>query len=383
MKVCLLHRLFPPNSGGVGGIVPYYVAMARALRDAGHDVYVFTEATGSAPDLTAEDGVTVFRLPKPPPRRGIAGELVQLAVIARHLRPFVERFEIDVVEAADYGGETALVRSSRLPADVSVKLHTPVQVKDAVLGKRAVARERVVYAIERRAILRADFLTTPSEASAELTREVFGVPSLQAAVVRNPLDLEQWRPGAKPPHEDTLLFVGRLEAYKGPDRLPFVLNRVLGRFPRARARFVGDDFASPGMTDGLRAALDPIIRARVSFGGRLDRRDLVREYQSAAICLIPSRFEAFCYVCAEAMACALPVVASGGTAMDELIQHGHSGYFVDCDKPEAVASQIEHVLAGEHLGRWIGRAARERIGALCAPHRVVAQWEAAVAARPN
>src|SRR5262245_1717299 len=352
--------------------------MARALRDAGHEVYVFTGATPAARGLSHEDGVTVYRLPKPPPGRGIAGEVSQLASIAFHLRRFVKQFQIDVVEAADFGGETALLRTTRFPAEISVKLHTPMRVKDAVVGKHPVARDRIIYAIERRAILGAHFLTTPSRASVEVTREVLGVPSLRAALVRNPLDVDQWRPAAAPSPSRSLLFVGRFEPYKGPNRLPPVLNRVLSRCPEVSAELVGDDSASPGMATAVERALDPAVRSRVAFCGRLNHDALVAKYQSAAICLIPSRFEAFCYVCAEAMACAVPVLASRGTAMEELIEDGHSGYLVDYDDPEAVATRIEQLLADEGFANSAGRAARERIAGLCAPASVVAQWEGAV-----
>jgi glycosyltransferase involved in cell wall biosynthesis len=284
-----------------------------------------------------------------------------------------------VVEDADFGGETALLRSAKVEARIGVKLHTPMKVKDAVLGKRAVARGRVVYAIERRAILGADFLTTPSRASAERARAVFGKPSLEAQVVRNPLDVDHWKPASESLRRRTLLFVGRLETYKGPDRLPPVLNSVLRRRPEVTARFVGGA-ATPRVTDSLVAALDPEVRARVWFEDQVERSKLLAEYQSAATCLIPSRFEAFCYVCAEAMACGLPVIASRGTAMDELVTHGESGYLVDYDNAEAVAILIEEMLSNDERARRVGREARERIAALCAPERVAADWEAAVRA---
>jgi glycosyltransferase involved in cell wall biosynthesis len=361
-----------------------YVSMAHALRDAGHDVYVFTEAIGPASSrgLSTEDGLTVFRLPRPVFARGIAGDLVHLASIARHVRSFVRRFDIDVVEAADYGGETALLRSDAMRARVCVKLHTPMQVKDAVLGKRAVARGRLVYALERRAILGADLVTTPSSACAELTRNVLRAPALRATVVRNPIDLDQWSPNGSP-RGKALLFVGRLEPYKGPDRLPAILNRLLARTPVATARFVGDDSAFPGVVDQVKSSIDPDVRGRVSFVGRVPRRELVEEYRSAAVCLIPSRFEAFCYVCAEAMACGVPVVASIGTAMDELIRDGESGHLVDYDDVEAVATVVGRLLSDESLAQRIGRLARQEVRRLCAPGCVVAEWVAAVTAEPT
>jgi glycosyltransferase involved in cell wall biosynthesis len=166
---------------------------------------------------------------------------------------------------------------------VSVKLHTPMRVKDAVVGKNPVARDRVIYAIERRAIVGADFLTTLSEASVELTREILRAPQLRAAIVRNPIDVDEWKPAARSRRSRSLLFVGRFETYKGPDRLPPVLNRGSQSFPRRLCATRRRRLGFPRLTDAVRRALDPEVRPRVVFWGRLSRADLVGEYQSAGM----------------------------------------------------------------------------------------------------
>ena len=65
--------------------------------------------------------------------------------------------------------------------------------------------------------------------------------------------------------------------------------------------------------------------------------------------------------------------------MDELIRDPESGYLTDYDNVDVTAARIEELLADDDLAARIGTSARQRITALCAPPRVVAQWEAAVA----
>jgi len=379
LNVCLVHRWFPPNSGDVGGIVPYYVTMAHALRDAGHEVFVFAEATDELrPGLVQRDGLRVFRYRNPVLLGDVPGLVLRDVAIGQRLGRFIKEHAIDVLEAADYHGESAFLRAGA-NARVVVKLHTPSRLKDMVLGKRPGPRARVIYALEHRAIRRADILLTPSAVCGSRSRCLLGLPR-DATIVPNPVDLTTWRPHRAAARTPSLLFVGRFERYKGLDRLPPILNRVLSRRTEVFVRFVGDEPGSQGeLTRQVLQRTSPELRNRIEFRGRLVGQALLEEYQRAAICLVPSRFEAFCYVCAEAMACELPVIGSKGTAMDELIEDGEDGFLVDYDRGDDVAERIEYLLDNADIRNQMGAAARRRIESISNPARVVAEWEQAVA----
>jgi len=117
-----------------------------------------------------------------------------------------------------------------------------------------------------------------------------------------------------------ILFVGRLNAIKGPDLLLdafLVRARSLGS---ARLVFVGPD-------GGMRASLEERVRSnsgrdRVVFAGWLGGADKVAAYRAADLVVVPSRQEAMSLVALEAGACAKPVLLTDRCGFDEAAASG-------------------------------------------------------------
>jgi glycosyltransferase involved in cell wall biosynthesis len=81
---------------------------------------------------------------------------------------------------------------------------------------------------------------------------------------------------------------------------------------------------------------------------------------SDVFCL-PSRSEGFSNALLEAMACALPCVATrvGGNA--EAIEDGVSGFLVAPQDPDLIADRLLRLLRQPEAGRHMGQAARQRV----------------------
>lgn len=117
-----------------------------------------------------------------------------------------------------------------------------------------------------------------------------------------------------------ILFVGRLNAIKGPDLL---LDAFLSRarsLSTARLVFVGPD-------GGMRAALEERVRSHSShdlvvFAGWLGGADKVAAYRAADLVVVPSRQEAMSLVALEAGACAKPVLLTDRCGFDEAATSG-------------------------------------------------------------
>ena len=385
MKICFLHRWFPPNEGGIGGIVPYIVTMADALRQAGHEVYVFTEATPkTSVGLTHERGLTVFRMPKPNRLRDVWGEISQVRAIASELRRFVVRHGIDVVETCDWGSETFFFRKIKpRSVRVALKLHCPLAVSSRALGRKPRVRGRLYSWMERRCIQEADVVLSPSRLCAEATGRALSLDASGFQVVPNPINTARWRPAPDPPKHKRLLYAGRLECGKGMDRLAAPINQVLHRHPDAEVRFVGSDSAdAPGrglVSVFLRQSVSPDLHDRMQFVGPMPPEELAVEYQQAYACWFPSRFESFSLVCAEAMACGVPVVGSQNTGMAEIIEHGRSGFVTDFEDPDEVCTQVTQLLETPALRHAMGREARTRIETHFSQGVVARRWEEALA----
>jgi glycosyltransferase involved in cell wall biosynthesis len=109
-----------------------------------------------------------------------------------------------------------------------------------------------------------------------------------------------------------VLFVGRLNAIKGPDLL---LEGFLAQAPAARLVFLGPD-------SGMQAELEARVRARnaadrVVFAGWLGGADKVAAYRAADLVVVPSRQEAMSLVALEAGACGKPVLLTDRCGFDE------------------------------------------------------------------
>jgi glycosyltransferase involved in cell wall biosynthesis len=206
---------------------------------------------------------------------------------------------------------------------------------------------------------RLDKIVTVSEASRREIRRHFGIPEKDVAVVYNGTDTELFRPVPDAPVETDLLFVGRTEDRKKglgtllealallPDRV--TLKIVDGRIP----------------DDGL--VMRFLARHRIGHRVVLVRRllslpELVREYSTARVAVVPSFFEGFGFPASEAMACGLPVVANAAGALPEVVgTDGETGRLVPPRNARALADSILDVLADPDRTAAMGRAARRRV----------------------
>jgi glycosyltransferase involved in cell wall biosynthesis len=158
-----------------------------------------------------------------------------------------------------------------------------------------------------------------------------------------------------------LLFgaVSALRAEKGHRRL-VEAAALLADTPGVRIAIVGDGPEREALARQIaELGLDERVRL-FPFSGRMEPHLLALD----GFVLPSNQFEVFSIGTAEAMACGLPVVASGIGGVPEVVADGESGILVPPDDAQAIAAAIE-VLAGdsqrrEDMGRQGQAIARER-----------------------
>ncbi len=156
-----------------------------------------------------------------------------------------------------------------------------------------------------------------------------------------------------------ILFVGGMDtahAFKGVDHLLHALVEL----PEARCVLVGDG--------DLRASYESLARKlglerRVQFKGRLDRKDIVREFQSATVFAFPSTSsaEAFGLVAVEAQACGTPVVASNLPGVRTVVRNGETGFLIPVGDRHALAASLKKLLDDPALLSRFSSAARKNV----------------------
>jgi len=165
-------------------------------------------------------------------------------------------------------------------------------------------------------------------------------PAAQITVIPNGVPAAAFTVTA--PRGNDVLFLGRLEiAQKGLDLLLSAFAAVHDRLP-GQLVLAGDGpdrkalqtrVARLGMSD------------RVVFAGRVDGADKLRLIAGARVVAMPSRFETFGMVAAEALACGTPVVAFEIPSLREVVVPG-TGVLVPAFDVAAFAETLA-TLAGD------------------------------------
>ena len=107
-----------------------------------------------------------------------------------------------------------------------------------------------------------------------------------------------------------------------------------------------------------RLGLAPVVR---SVSGISDE-ELAAQYSEAQVAVVPSLYEGFSLPAIEAMACGIPLVATTGGALPEVVgSDGSTGLLVEPGDPEALVVGIRRVLQDEVLAARLGEGGRRRV----------------------
>ncbi|HMC41531.1 MAG TPA: glycosyltransferase family 4 protein [Acidimicrobiales bacterium] len=104
------------------------------------------------------------------------------------------------------------------------------------------------------------------------------------------------------------------------------------------------------------------LKGAVRFVSGVADEDIVRLYAEAEVAVVPSLYEGFSLPAVEAMACAVPLVATTGGALPEVVgTHGETGLLVPPGDPGALAGALLAALDHPGLRRRLGQAGRARV----------------------
>ena len=89
------------------------------------------------------------------------------------------------------------------------------------------------------------------------------------------------------------------------------------------------------------------LRQHIQFHHGISTEQLVALYGQASLAVVPSEYEGFGLPAAEAMACGVPVVATDGGALPEVV--GDAGLVVPAKDAKALAGAMGRLLADPEL----------------------------------
>lgn len=159
--------------------------------------------------------------------------------------------------------------------------------------------------------------------------------------------------------EPTIFFAGRLTQEKGCQVLLKALGRLRGDFPGARLVIAGDG--------PYRAALEKecanlALAEAVTFLGHIGQSELRAETRRAWVTIVPSLWdEPFGIAALDGMAQARPVIASAAGGLQEIVDHGVTGYLVPPGDSAALADALSTLLADSQRCNAMGIAGHSRL----------------------
>ncbi len=206
----------------------------------------------------------------------------------------------------------------------------------------------------RRGLRVVDVYTAPSRYLADLAGAEIGPVRL----VPNGFDPAEVTSRQAAPGPRRLLFVGRLEYFKGPQVLLDALPAVLERHPGTVLTICG----TGSMDREVREQIDRLgLGSSVELAGWLRRDELARRVAGADLVVMPSLWpEAFGLTCLEALAAGTPVVASDVGGLPDLVESGVTGELVPPGDPVALAGAIDRLLGDDERRERMGRAGQRR-----------------------
>jgi glycosyltransferase involved in cell wall biosynthesis len=315
--------------------------------------------------------VTVLRLRRWPlpasvPKRDLLERLCDQVRIAWACR----RFTPEVVHASEWEAWAWLAaRLGRVP--VVTHLATPTFVVDDLNLGHPNPDTSVIRWLERDQARHSQKVYGPTHAVVGRVAPAWSLAPGSVDVVPDPVDIEAARregTGEPPIHmpQRSIVFNGRLERRKGIDVLVQALPAVLRAHPDVGVVVVGRDTGAEG--GALMARFHEVtapMAERVRLTGELSHAAAMAVVARATVVVLPSHFEAFGYVCVEAMALRRPVVATSGHGFAAIIRQGIDGWLVPPGDADALAACLIERLANKDELALVGAAAAtaaERFG---------------------
>jgi len=375
-----------PRCGGQG---VYTRHLTRELVALGHSVEVFAGPPWPELDngvgFTAVPGLDLYRDPDPfriPARFEFTSldDVVEFAAtlgggfgepraysrrVTKLLSP--RRDEFDIVHDDQCLGP-GILRLYREGWPLLETLHHPITVDRAIaldhaetIFQRFTTRRWFSFlGMQMRVVRQLPAVLTVSHNSKRDIHEQMGVALDRLTVVPVGVDHEVFQP-----YDDVVKRKGRLMVTSSSDVPMKGLVPLLEAVAKLRVErdidlvVIGEPQAKGRVAIALeRLGLTDIV---TTITGVSDY-ELARLYGEAEVAIVPSLYEGFSLPAIEAMACGVPVVATTGGALPEVVgTSGETGLLVEPNDPEALVGAIRLLLDDAALRERLGAKGRERV----------------------
>jgi glycosyltransferase involved in cell wall biosynthesis len=395
LKILMLSLEY--SSGIGGGVGTHVQELSTGLELAGDRITVLSGTVGQPRRFT--QGKRIVHLVPPNPNQKSGRSIVQSILDYNHtLATYAQEMILDSEDTPDvihchnwitYNAAIEIARAAKKPVISTIHyLSYPIepwwgQVPDPEI----VTQEEALFR-------NGHTFIAVSQSIRSLMRDCYSVSEQGVRVIYNAVDPELFQPSSIsieyrdrlrsaicPANEKIVLFTGRFHPMKGIPALLKSAVLVLQKEPKVRYLMAGDP-DSKAFALEFRKLVDqnPILKQKLTVLGKLSRPSVAGLYSVANVALLPSVYDPCPFAAIEAMAAGVPLVASDGGGLAELVENGITGLTVPVRgngtglrsvEPEELAEATLRLLRDPKLAQKMGRAAREKAAATYNPEIMV------------
>lgn len=351
MKILILNwrDIRHPRAGGAEMRLHQIYA---PLTQQGHEVVLYSCAFPGCKKQESLDGIEVYRL---------GNDLSFAPLCTLNLKRWVKRHHSDIV----------VEELNKLPFYSPLVYKGPLMVQMAHLWRKSIFKEAlfpiafVVWFFEQTIgwFYKKCWFSVYSTCTQDDLR-AFGVPENHNRLIYCGSDLSSYVPGTVE-REPFIVWISRLQQYKGPTDAVEVLEKLLPDFPELKLVIIG--------SGPFRQKLEGFIQSKglqdkVTLTGFISEAEKIDFLQRAAVHLQSSYKEGWGLSVIEANACGCPVVANDTTGLRDSCRDNETGLlYKHCDISNA-ASKVRDILTDESLRerlvqngyKWAGGFSWER-----------------------
>ncbi|MFP4015149.1 MAG: glycosyltransferase family 4 protein [Chitinispirillaceae bacterium] len=354
--VLIINYEYPPVGAGAATAAFH---LAGNLVGKVECVTVLTAAFGTNAGYSIENGVHVHRV-KSPRKRADRSNMLEMALFVLMAVP--KMFHIH--RKFRISRSVVFFSLPCGPLGVLGKLLAGVPYIVSLRGgdvpgteKKLDRIHRILKPLRHMVLRNSSHITAPSLGLKEMSESVDPFP---VTTISNGIDCGYFEPGCmKKDNVFRYLFVGRFQKQKDISELIAAFRILSGKdHRRTELHLVGDG----PMMDSVRDCMtEANLEKRVKFHGWMKKEE-VRELLQTCDCFVnPSHYEGMPNAVLEAMACAMPVVASDVMGNRDIVYDGETGLLYTKGDVGMLAEKLEFVLIYPKAALLLGRNARKYV----------------------
>ena len=384
MKILLLSAYYPPKTMGGAEISTHL--LAKGLIQNGNEVKVIT--VGDIEERIQLDGVDIQRI-KIPLKAKPLFEKKHSKKCAAILNKYTQEFkEADIIHANDFRSVLALMEwknkqqetphiiatirdyaqisgstnfinhEGELPADSYEDARQSHRIKEAGKVRRIFRWWQYRYNINyrKKAFKKLDGHIYISKAQLELTQKHQDLKEVNQTVIFNPIDDSYIEEKLQRGNDGAVLYVGRIENYKGVGMLLDAWQKITKDIPQAHLKIIG---AGVDKKKYEKIIASTGMNYKVSIEPSVPWNRLRRIYDEAQIVVAPHIwYEPFGRTVIEAMSRGKIVVSANAGGPAELIKDNETGILFERKSTDSLVKALTKAMNMDDINkRNIGRNA--------------------------